>query len=964
MAGTKITREVPQSRPISSIPMVSGAGLDARVDLSPIDRLAGSLLAKADRDRAYDDRLAGLKYGGLHKGIDENGNPIPLEDRNGRSIEWYQGYRDAAMNNAVAGIEFDMRSKFNEIDFSDEIPEEHKTQAMLDSLQARVETLPPEMRPDIWEKGYAQIAGRDQRRMNGEQEDQLRANIGGIMGRITGQTDEAISVAVAGGDAEPFLDNIQQAYSELARLNRITPEEADRLMEVTKNQIFAGGLQGQLVNGIFTGQTKTADIKRFATALSTGSDFNLERMTAIDEAGNPLIEYLSAGNIRKLLKDPKVADEVAANLTRAANLQEQLLIETNKSQAFYRDLFGTDEYTGINPEHYDDLEDLTRELLGRGAFNSDEGINQLLDPIFRAKRMPKALVEQMKHRLNSGNPADVQKVAELWNTISNASLNGHAIGQMTIENIGDDANYFDSVADMASLIGGLDDPEAQQRLQEWQRNRKNPDFAIDALEAQFNFQAKNNTGWFTAKETLAETINKLHQDHFGSAASPTFIAEMKRSYQLSMMAIGDPEVALSNAFGRVSARYEVAPWAGSKVARVGDNSLKNPKNVQPSGGKGEYTWLDQWMHDTMQQALINPDVLDLSPADREELTALAEDYQSDILSMKEGGQRHLWLEPTTANRNAPEYRVFFQNAQGEVIRLTTRDEDGYVYDFLVNPGAHRAQQEGKAEFRELQGKLLEAGDAKETQIRVDAFRKIRKLARDSGLNLPALEERGVGIADPMDLESFVDILGNAGRQIVDEFEIDTTKMRESLDKQMDGLEKEWEEFNKPIPRTNIKPEHLLQPGRYGEVVTDSAIDTVAQILPGINRGFLKRTAKVESNYGSHPDTMRTAGDIGIMQINTKGAYPEVKRLIRKGGNAVAWGAQQFKRVTGIDLLDATPQDLQRPLINVAFAALYYETVPYDISNLTLEQEAAVWKKYYNTTAGSGTTAGYLKAARA
>ena len=93
-----------------------------------------------------------------------------------------------------------------------------------------------------------------------------------------------------------------------------------------------------------------------------------------------------------------------------------------------------------------------------------------------------------------------------------------------------------------------------------------------------------------------------------------------------------------------------------------------------------------------------------------------------------------------------------------------------------------------------------------------------------------------------------------------------------------------------------------------------------------------------------------------MQIEKTGAYNEIMRRLDPNadvGGSVRRYNEQLKDKIGLDLTEMSYEDLQQPIVSMAFARAYLLTVPKSIPT-NIKEQGEYWKKYYNTSAGKGT----------
>jgi len=154
--------------------------------------------------------------------------------------------------------------------------------------------------------------------------------------------------------------------------------------------------------------------------------------------------------------------------------------------------------------------------------------------------------------------------------------------------------------------------------------------------------------------------------------------------------------------------------------------------------------------------------------------------------------------------------------------------------------------------------------------------------------------------------------------------------------------------------------NLYEPRAIGRDVIEQAIKAVT-FEDKNAAGFMFRTAKVESDFGTDKNTFKVSSS-NIMQIEKTGAYKEVIRRLDPnadvGANIRRYN-EQLKKELGLDLTKMSYEDLEQPIVAVAFARAYLYTIPKSIPTDITEQ-GGYWKKYYNTSSGKGTSRRFVR----
>lgn len=141
----------------------------------------------------------------------------------------------------------------------------------------------------------------------------------------------------------------------------------------------------------------------------------------------------------------------------------------------------------------------------------------------------------------------------------------------------------------------------------------------------------------------------------------------------------------------------------------------------------------------------------------------------------------------------------------------------------------------------------------------------------------------------------------------------------------------------------------------------SAIDQALKLLySGKKLGgkeLLMEIAMAESYLGTHKSTIRTSGNagkgpwqidkIGFKETKNYKAHPGLKKYIAT------------LKKNGIDWMNIQWNDVNKLVYGAIAARMYWLISPEPIAP-TKEGRAKQWKKFYNTSAGSGTPQKYLQ----
>ena len=137
----------------------------------------------------------------------------------------------------------------------------------------------------------------------------------------------------------------------------------------------------------------------------------------------------------------------------------------------------------------------------------------------------------------------------------------------------------------------------------------------------------------------------------------------------------------------------------------------------------------------------------------------------------------------------------------------------------------------------------------------------------------------------------------------------------------------------------------------GRPVVDLAVRAVDALFGG--GSFLTRIAKVESDFGDNPETFKRISK-GIWQIDPIG-FKETRRNTNKLRKA----RDKIKSEFGIDYMQLKHVDLQKPLYGALAARLFLLSRARGPLPTTLEGQAKLWKRIYNTAKGRGTVEQFI-----
>lgn len=174
-----------------------------------------------------------------------------------------------------------------------------------------------------------------------------------------------------------------------------------------------------------------------------------------------------------------------------------------------------------------------------------------------------------------------------------------------------------------------------------------------------------------------------------------------------------------------------------------------------------------------------------------------------------------------------------------------------------------------------------------------------------------------------------------------------------LQTELKTLQSQYEEIGE------IEQPKVFESKATGLTVTKDAIDAVSFGDDNVKL-FLNRIAQAESKFGNDKNTFNTPSP-NIFQVEEDGGFLEVQRRLQAkdiGANVKRYN-KKLKDTFNIDLTKVSYEDLDKPIISAAFARAYLLIFPDSIPT-DLKGQANYWKNNYNTGAGKGTVARFVR----
>ena len=124
--------------------------------------------------------------------------------------------------------------------------------------------------------------------------------------------------------------------------------------------------------------------------------------------------------------------------------------------------------------------------------------------------------------------------------------------------------------------------------------------------------------------------------------------------------------------------------------------------------------------------------------------------------------------------------------------------------------------------------------------------------------------------------------------------------------------------------------------------------------------LLMETAAVESHCGNYDVPHRLRGSYGVFQVTESSASDTLDWLRRTDWNAWRNVMECLWDHDSDSLVDNLTHNVE---FSAAVAGMIYMRMAPKADISTREQRAKAWKRFYNTELGSGSEAGYLRAAK-
>lgn len=811
--------------------------------------------------------------------------------------------------------------------------------------------------------------------------------------------------------------------SEFPLKTGIMKEDVPTLMKEFDQSLAAASIQNQIAKGLAEGaysESQIAELEMGLTHLADGSDeevINIRshpQVNDYDDWSNETNKELKVKNIRSLLKDDKMAEDLARQTGRVISQYKQDISQYRDKKKFLEDMAGLTGVDRLSKKNQTTYNGLMEEAVKNGALDTLEGVGQIKIGAFHTKSLAPAVVAGMIDRLDGGTPAQVLMMAKLWKEMrSTINEEGVHVGNLLRNTSGfseTDQLKLDAAVAMMEVTGenfaeGFS--EVMKRIASDSQGR----YSIQGAIAQFN-ETKNYSDELS-KFWLEESGAPNHM----KVMPPSLKEKFEASFRANYIATQNAETAFNRAKTDTMARTVIHPMFKLGFTEQGMGGLQDPPDMPNLYEKldgtsvitnkyGKFFTVTDYTQTVLKNLFIGGNLITpdgISPENFEN----AFSHENFL-----GTQMAMQLNPVTqvmewtfrtltpANRLAGEQSgqqfVLQRTADGASYHISWRDPNGIFHPLQAIP---KAGEKPVPLLIDLTRQVTLSKRRLELEGEIDAFRNTAatrsSLAKQDMLTKFDEYRKALGRGTdpskpyggrPETMEEMLEAGGPEADAVKKMLDLNAetlngirTQMQKDLKEKQLDLEKIEEEnkrnrfdFSKLDEDDSYKTSaysipDLMEMGDKGPESLISTIQHSERHWPdGTQGNLLYNFMLAESNLGRAPGTYRvsTGSDKGPMQINTgkHGAYREVLRRYNLGGD-FAKKMDSYSDYIGFDLANATEMDMNRPMVNVAYARLYLSTIPMpNPGPEDPEAQAKFYKDHWNSHSpyARGTEAKYLK----
>ena len=918
---------------------------------------------QAEKQLRFFDQLEGEKAGSNWEyGVDEQGNPVPLDYNMDKSPEWNQAFMVAAGNNTAAKLRIGLENNFNRIQIEHSGDTNAQLRLMQEALDAGLENIPDQWKSKFRTAGEAEIQRRYSHVTQSEMKAAKRLVIVESNDFIKQSLDRATQLVRIGQSAESEVAEIASHINDLVKNGAMSQDMAITRMAEIDDALYIEGVGGQLVRHAQNGVIDPDTIRRMGVALQTGGSEEVELVlqgpvTEDDEDGL-LTQLFRTDDIVKRFPNETELRGIGADLIQSANLVRSE-INANAKQQKFQDWMGNPEVTGPMPGDLQGFfEETLNNMVSQGGFiidDNDDGarVKTMFGMMKRAQYVPPDIQREMLTQVRMGNEPTYNMIMDGFHFLSDG-LEGKALLERMSEEVADEMRILLEVH--VATGGNMDEVRDFA-------NRE-PNETISFFQGEYTQQTGKRLGTQFREQYLKATE---------VLPSPKMMSVFERQYQLRRIRGINPEAAYERAYAAATEQFEVGaifregiahtrnsdvladpPGFEPELNPVRQEEIRGPGGMGDRGGGAYRSWIESYTRKVISD-MVDSGALGLSLDDLGYLEGAIENDSQDLLGST------LFLSPTNRNLSTPDFEVWMRLDSGEERRVT--HSDGRPVH--INPAVAKTRW----------GHISKAQDAWKG---LEAARntKVENIRRKYESNKWQARNRST-----VDLEDYKEYVRKNAASNDSLFEKQADEVREDFKRQQERV---IENLDRVLPDDKIKADDLwnfgpdgrpegekfgggqssmmFTPGAGGEAVAMAAVSAIDAIIPdGTNGAFLMNIAATESNFGLNKAAFRERGDVGIMQINEHGAYPEIQRRIREGGK-IAKAAAAIDAAYGTNLGEAELTDLNKPIYSAAYARLYLLTDPRP-NPRDITGQAMMWKEMYNTSEGKGSPSHFIQKAK-
>lgn len=892
------------------------------------DQIGAHLQTKAVDEFNEEERLRGIRAGGQVTAIDENGQHKLLPNPTG-TASYRKGFREASGIAYQANLKDDLSTKLNAIQINPDYNAEQKSEMMNAVFQGTLETIPQDFTATFGAWGTNHVLQRKNSMLVAEANNNKQLLYNEVSAAQDNEINEAISKAMTGGDPSQNLANAQSILNNLVDMNRMTQGEADAEFVTIQSRVMASSMTGNVFNRILDNRIDPMDAEIFGNALAGGGNATLAIAGTLHdgEISGEEPSLWSAKDIAEQVPDPRMRKLMGETIAKAAREQQARMKSYVDQTAFVNSMKTMGPSDELPQAQHKYLNEAISGLLqGKAMFDpTGRGQEALMNLTVTSKVVNKEMIRTLRNMTNSGDANQLLSAVAFYQKLREVKVGTADIGSVLYSRI-DDKDRMVLDAAVRHITNGVS-PENVMAGFELMNGPDAP--VLSATIATFNTSESPDEKWMAS-------ISSGWSRHFDDLAmDQDFRKRVEEAFHFNFsIAGGDMQEVMDQTVDGVAKLYSKSEIFLKGYAPTRNVGLTNPEGFDDGLGDPN-SWAKQNIQDRLE---------DLPLGLGEENRAITDLIQSGDMVLGE----NVFLVPTHTSLTDPQYKIFVDvDGTGPRVMMVPTNGDR-VEPLVLDPSSDMNQLKKVIDYER---QLDEYGDARDVQRK--QFEK--QFRSKAGGDLSSTDE--TADFESLSFQDWASKNMTPDQQV--EWHDNMEGLKNNFDNAVNALGPE------PTLRVRkVNPEHLLMP-RYGGIdVTKAAINTIQEVLPDNTGGkFMLNIAAVESNFGRAKDAFRNHGDMGLFQINTGtyGGWLDMKRRAAIVGDPV-WAANNRLKASkiGFDVLSATQDVLNTPIGGAAAARLFLvlRNGNRDLPT-TVAAQAKWWKKWYNSTDGSGTEQGYI-----